>query len=84
MIYKGNHINRNKKNFHKGNICVILLYPKEIQLAMSYSNLAQDLAKEGTGTFMNLLSNSARFSKLNVAIFFTRTYKTVTESPVIK
>jgi hypothetical protein len=44
---------------------------------MSTSNLAQDLAKEGTGTFVNLLSNSAQFWKLNVAMFFTRTYKTV-------
>jgi len=36
---------------------------------MSTINLAQDLAKEGTGTFMNLLSNSAQFWKLNVANF---------------
>jgi hypothetical protein len=38
-----------------------VLYLKEMQLGMSTSNLAQDLAKEGTGAFVNLPSNSAQF-----------------------
>jgi len=45
-----------------------LQYLKEIQLGMSCSNLAQDLAKEEAGTFMNLLYNLAQFWKMNVAI----------------
>jgi hypothetical protein len=39
----------------------MVLYLTEIQLGLSTNNLAQDLAKEGTGTFVNLLSNSAQF-----------------------
>jgi hypothetical protein len=32
-----------------------------MQLGMSYSNLAQYMATEGTGTLENPLSNSAQF-----------------------
>jgi hypothetical protein len=52
-----------------------MLYLTEVQLGLSYSNLDQDLATEGTGTFVNLFSNSAQFSKLNVPIWLQENTK---------